>query len=150
LRVVADTGPLVAAANRRDRAHHLAVALVTEIGPDLLVPLPVVVEVDQLLRARVGPHSARSFLAAMVGGEHTLVFPTAGIMRTAAAIDARYADLDLGITDATVMTFADREALPVLTFDFEDFRAAPPPGGFWRLVGDEERYLRAVMRDTEE
>jgi predicted nucleic acid-binding protein len=144
VKVVADTGPLVAAANRRDRAHGLAAALVTEIGRDLIVPLPVVVEVDQLVRARISPRAARSFLAAMVAGEHTVAFPTAGVLRSAATLDARYADLDLGITDATVMTLAERDDLPILTFDFEDFRAAPPARGYWRLVVDEVRYAKAI------
>lgn len=35
-------------------------------------------------------------------------------------------------------------AAPILTFDFEDFRAAPPKDGYWRLVVDEERYQKAV------
>jgi len=65
LKVVADTGPLVAAANRRDRAHALASALVTELGRRLLVPESVIVEVDRLLRSRVGGGSARLFLGAI-------------------------------------------------------------------------------------
>jgi predicted nucleic acid-binding protein len=60
------------------------------------------------------------------------------------AIDARFADLDLGFVDAAVMAFAERHQLPVLTFDFEDFRAAPPARGSWQLVIDETRYLDAI------
>lgn len=50
MRVVVDTGPLLAAANRRDQAHDLAVALVIELGRDLVIPSPVMVETDYLLR----------------------------------------------------------------------------------------------------
>ena len=42
------------------------------------------------------------------------------------------------------MAYADRHDLPVLSFDFEHFRAAPPPGGHWRLVVDEARYIEAT------
>ena len=140
MRVVADTGPLVAAANRRDRAHELAAALVTELGRELVVPEPVAVDVDQLLRARVGVETARSFLAALIRGEHTVHFLSPGLLRRAVEIDARFADLDLGLADAAVMAIAERHRLPVLTFDFEHFRATRPARGYWRLVVDEERY----------
>jgi predicted nucleic acid-binding protein len=144
MRAVADTAPLVAAANRRDRAHRLAVVLVTELGRDLLVPLPVAVEVDQLLRARVGGHSAGAFLNALVGGEHSVSFLTTGLLRRAVELDHRHADLNLGLADAAVMALAERESLPILTFDFEHFRASRPASGFWRLIVDEARYRDAV------
>jgi predicted nucleic acid-binding protein len=144
--VVADTGPLVAAANRRDKAHELSAALVTELGRDLVVPEPVLVETDQLLRARVGARAARLFLAAIVDGEHAVAFLSAGALRRAAEIDARFGGLDLGLVDAAVMAYAERHDLPILTFDFEHFRAAGPPGGYWRLVVDESRYAESTGR----
>ena len=142
--VVCDTGPLVAAANRRDRAHGLAAALVTRLGRELLVPDPVLVEVDQLLRHRVAPASARSFLSAMSSGEHEIAYLSAGLLRRAVEIDARYADLDLGLADAAVMAVAERRKLPIFTFDFEHFRATAPRRGHWRLVVDEARYREAT------
>jgi predicted nucleic acid-binding protein len=122
------------------------VALVSELGRELLVPDPVVVEVDQLLRARVGRPSARLFLEALAAGEHTVVFLSAGTLRRAVEIDARFGDLDLGFVDACVMAVAERLRLPILTFDFEHFRATRPARGFWRLVVDEARYADATSR----
>ena len=144
MRVLADTGPLVAAANRRDRAHGLAAALVTQLGRELAVLDPVIVEVDQLLRARVNRNASLAFLTAVAKGEHVVEFMTRGLMRRACDIDMKYRDLDLGFVDAAVMAYAERHELPILTFDFEDFRAAPPEGGYWRLVVDERRYREAV------
>jgi len=144
LRVLADTGPIVAAANRRDHAHDLAAALVTELGRELVVLDPVIVEVDQLLRVRVNRDAGVAFLSAMAKGEHALDFMTQGLVRRAAEIDAQFRDLDLGFVDAALMAYAERHDLPILTFDFEDFRAAPPKGGYWRLVVDEQRYQDAV------
>jgi predicted nucleic acid-binding protein len=46
--------------------------------------------------------------------------------------------------DAAVMAYAERHGLAILTFDFEDFRAAPPEDGYWRLVVDERRYRETV------
>jgi uncharacterized protein len=144
VKVVADTGPLVAAANSRDRAHGLAASLVTAIGRELIIPVPVLVEVDQLLRGRVSDVSARAFLAAVATGEHAVEFLTAGLLRRAVEIDRHFADVSLGLADAAVMAVAERNDLAILTFDFEDFRAAHPPGGFWKLVVDEARYQEAV------
>jgi predicted nucleic acid-binding protein len=89
---------------------------VTELGRELVVPGPVLVEVDQLLRTRVG----------------------------AVEIDARFADLGLGLVDGCVMAIAERMRAPILTFDFEHFRATRPASGFWRLVVDEARYADAT------
>jgi hypothetical protein len=45
-----------------------------------------------------------------------------------------------GYADAAVMAIAERDAQPVLTFDFEHFRATRPRRGYWQLVIDEHRY----------
>jgi uncharacterized protein len=119
---------------------------VTRLGRDLIVPGPVIVEVDQLLRSRVGGHAARLFLAALVAGEHAVAFLSAALLRRATEIDARFADLGLGFADASVMALAERQHHPILTFDFEHFRAAPPQDGYWRLVIDESRYAEAIGR----
>ena len=100
----------VAAANRRDQAHALAAALVSKLGRELLVPDPIIVEVDQLLRSRLSDHAA----------------------------------LGLGYADATVMAIAEREQLPILTFDFPHFRATQSKHGYWELVIDEHRYHQHV------
>lgn len=144
MRVVADTGPLVAAANRRDEAHELAAGLVGALGRDLLVPSPVLVEVDHLLRSRVGTDSARLFLDAVAAGVHSVVHLTAELLRRGVAIDHRFAALDLGLVDGCVMAVAEREGLPVLTFDFEDFRAAVSDGEPWQLIVDESRYRDSI------
>lgn len=49
-----------------------------------------------------------------------------------------------GLADATVMAVAEVESLPVLTFDFEHFRATRPARGYWRLVVDEARFQDAT------
>jgi len=126
--------------NRRDDAHALAAELVARIGRNLIVPEPVIVEVDQLTRARVGGHAARRFLAALDAGEHAVAYLSHGILHRAIEIDRRYGDLDLGLADTSVMALAERHRLPILTFDFAHFRATRPPSGYWRLVIDEARY----------
>ncbi len=143
--VVADTGPLVSAADRDDRAHELAAALVLAAGTDLLVPDPVAVEVDWLVRSRLGPRAARSFLAALVAGKPRRAALTAAQFARAVEFDRRYADLGLGLADASVMALAEAERSPILTFDFAHFRATTDDRGRpWRLVIDEARLAREI------
>jgi hypothetical protein len=117
---------------------------VTEFGRDLLVLETVMVEVDHVLRARVGSKVARAFLEDVASGEHTPVPLSGGLLRRAVEIDGQFADLELGLADGSVMALAERDRLPILTFDFEHFRATRPAHGFWRLVVDEARYRQAT------
>ncbi len=144
LSVLADTGPLLSAAYRSDPAHDLAWPLIAALRRNLIVLDSVLVEADHLLRRRLGPHAARSLLASVIAGEHSVAFLSPGLLRRAAEIDAQYADLDLGLVDASVMAYAERHELPILTFDFADFRATRPAHGHWRLLVDEARYAAAV------
>ncbi|MGZ5313542.1 MAG: hypothetical protein ACXWEA_04985 [Solirubrobacterales bacterium] len=54
LSAVADTGPLVAAAHPRERAHRAAAEAVAFFGRTLVIPLPVAAEVDYMLRTNGG------------------------------------------------------------------------------------------------
>ena len=144
MRVICDTGPLVAAADRKDPAHGLAKTLVLGLGRDLLIPDPVLVEADQYFRRKASPLAASAILESITEGPHSLLFLSPNLLRRAVQIDAGYRDLDLGLVDAVVMAFAERHDLPILTFDFRDFRATAPERGEWRLVVDESRYLDAT------
>jgi predicted nucleic acid-binding protein len=144
LSAVADTGPLVAAAHPRERTHRAAAEAVAFFGRTLVIPLPVAAEVDYMLRTRVGLRAARDFLASLGAGEHEVAYMSPGLFRRAVEIDERYAGLDLGLADASVMAVAERHELPILTFDFADFRATAPAEGEWRLVIDEVQLAKII------
>lgn len=147
MKTVADAGPLVTFVDQDDRAHRLARSIISDLGRDLLVPDAVVVEVDYLLRRRISHAVARAFLEDLMAGALTRVPIAGALFERAVEYDRRYADLGLGIADASVMALAEAERAPVLTFDFADFRAAPPlRGGHWRLLVDEDLYRRATGR----
>jgi hypothetical protein len=42
------------------------------------------------------------------------------------------------------MALAEERDLPILTFDFEHFRATRPHQGYWQLIVDEARYRDAT------
>ena len=141
--VVADSAPLIAAGVRQDNFHRLAVRLVAAAGRDLIVPDPVVVEVDWMLRDRVGPATARLFLDALVDGAWQRAQLSPSLFAAAREIDREHADLDLGFVDASVMAVARATDSAILTFDFTHFRAATPKRGRpWRLMIDEAEYER--------
>lgn len=98
------------------------------------------------MRSRVGGRAARTFLRSIVGGTFDIAYLTAGLVRRAGELDARYADLDLGFADTCLMAIAERHELPILTFDFADFRATESASGPWRLVLDENAYRAATNR----
>jgi predicted nucleic acid-binding protein len=125
----------------------MAAAIVDDLRRELLVPDPVLVEADALIRSRAGLDAARALLSSVAAGDVSVAFLTPGVLRMAAAIDQRHADLNLGLVDATVMAVAERERLPILTFDFRHFRAAPrSDGAAWPLVIDEAAFARLTAR----
>lgn len=143
--VVVDAGPLVAAIDRSERSHALAVAVIRELAETLVVPDVVVLEVDQLARGRAGAEAARAFLDGVADDEPRRVPMDGRLFERAVAYDTRFGALNLGLADATVMALAERERAPILTFDFAHFRATRPlRGGFWRLVVDEQTFRARI------
>lgn len=124
---VCDTGPLVAAVNRRDRHHALCRKALDGFAGALVVPVTVAVEVDYLLRARVGVDAARAFLADIDSGAFTLEPVGSDTFRRAVELDTHYADADLGLVDASVVAVTEsRRASIVFTLDHADLRLALP------------------------
>jgi uncharacterized protein len=109
-----------------------------------VLPLPVITEADHLIRRRVSSHAARLLLGAIRAGSYEVAYMSPGLFRRASELDERYADLDLGLADVSVMAVAERHQLPIFTFDFSDFRATAPAQGHWRLLLDEDQLARAI------
>lgn len=135
-----DTGPLVAAVSRNDRHHELCQTLL-ERDRDrnaLVVPSTVAVEVDYLLRARVGTAAARDFLSDLDEGPYLLQPMDVALLSRARAIDLQYADANLGLVDASVLAIAERlSADRIATLDHRDFCLAG--SGSWSLLPDESQ-----------
>ena len=140
MKILVDTGPLVSAIDRRDAAHKIAAPLIARLHRDAIVPTPVLVEVDHILSSRAGHRAARAFIRATTGGEREIAYLSAGLVRRAAELDNQFADLELGFVDTCVMAIAERHGLPILTFDFTDFRATESASGPWRLALTEHAY----------
>lgn len=146
MKILVDAGPLVSAIDEDDPAYEMATAVLGRLRRSAIVPSPVMVEVDHLARKRVGDGAARTFMKTVVGGAHEIAFATQGLLRRAVELDAKYADLNLGLVDACVMAIAERHELPIFTFDFADFRATESASGPWRLAVDEDVFRREIRQ----
>jgi hypothetical protein len=106
--LVVDAGPLVAAAATRDRNHERCVALLSKAPRPLIVPALVVTEVAYFLGDRIGHSAEQAFARSLRDGE-LLVEPVepSDWARIAELLDA-YADLPLGIVDASVVVACER------------------------------------------
>jgi predicted nucleic acid-binding protein len=121
--VVADTGAVLALLDRHD-AHHAAIRAVYEADPDgWLLPWAILPEVDYLAGKMLGERARRVWLADVAEGAYAVEWGADGDLKTARAIDDRYAALCLGLVDAVVMAIAERIRADIATLDLRHFGA---------------------------
>jgi len=101
-----------------------------------VIPAPVTAEVDYLLRERGGTRARRAFLEDLAEGRFHIEGLTKEEHGLALTLHDRYADLDLGLADLSVMVLAHRHRTHrILTFDERDFRpVVPVDGGEFNIV----------------
>lgn len=128
--IILDTSGLLAALDASQTGHAAAAEALRAAGaPRLLSPF-VLAELDYLLSARVSTRIARTWLGEVAGGAYQLEqFSTADIAAATVVLD-RYPDLDLGLTDASLIVLAERhDCVDLLTLDERHFRAVVGPAG---------------------
>ncbi len=121
--IIADSGAVYGLYDRRD-ASHAALRLAVETARDLIVlPAPTLGEIDYLLRFRLGNRALLRFMADIQEGSFVVESVTLTDLRRCAALVDKYGDLDLGLTDASVVALAERIGTNrILTVDQRDFR----------------------------
>jgi len=86
-------------------------------------------EADHLAATRGGPAAARAFRKDVAGGAYLIEWWD-GAPAESVEIALRYEDLDLGLTDASLVALAARlETTRIATFDERHFRAVRPARG---------------------
>ena len=137
--IVCDTGPLVSAMNRSEGARHrFAAALLARLGRQVVVPWPVLTEVDLLLRSRGHAGAALMFGAALRDGVHRLEPTSQDELALALRLGERYPDSGAHLPDLVVMAMAESRRAPVLTWDFRHVRSVVlRKGHHWPLVVEE-------------
>lgn len=109
--VLLDTGIVYAYYDRSDAWHERARTLMLAEDGGLVLPAPVIPEVDHLLGVRLGPKSRRTFYAGILDGSYMVAdLPLASYSRVA-AINRQFEDLGLGFVDAAIAALAESMAL---------------------------------------
>ena len=125
--LICDTGPLYAAMDIADQDHVACARLLETTDEQVLVPAPVVVELDWLVGQRLGPDAFLSFLADSLDGLLEVVdLQTQDYLRVRELLD-RYRDLALGFVDAAVLSVVERLGETKLaTLDHRHFTVVRP------------------------
>jgi predicted nucleic acid-binding protein len=128
--ILLDSGGLLALLDRGEPEHRRAHAAVKRARGPLILTDFVFTEVDYLVGKRLGRKAELAFVDQVIGGAFLRepVEPTD--LRRAREILLRYAEHDLGVTDATLMALCDRLGThEVLTLDHRHFAPYRSPRG---------------------
>lgn len=120
--VLLDTGVLYAYYDRSDAWHARALAVVRAEAGGLIVPAPVVPEVDHLLGHRLGAKARSVFYRGLIDGDYVVVDLPHDRYERVADLNRRFADLNLGFVDAAVIAIAEATGVPrIATTDRRHF-----------------------------
>jgi predicted nucleic acid-binding protein len=125
--LICDTGPLLAALDAADPDHARCARLLTDPDEDLIVPTLVLAELDYWCSRRLPPEAWLIFLDDLLAGVYRVEPPSGADLARCRVLQAGYADLALGVVDASVVALAERLAEPkVATLDQRHFRSVRP------------------------
>ena len=128
--ILLDASGLVAAIDRAEPMHEPCRAqLEAESGPFILSPF-VLGEVDYLLARGLGLDAELAVLGEVARGAYQLAGFEGDDIGQAMRVLERYEDLDIGLTDASIVVLAGRHRTDrVLTLDERHFRVLQTPAG---------------------
>ncbi len=128
--IVLDTGGLYAALDANEALHGRAVAALAAAKPPRLLSPFVLAELDYLIGTRVGHEAQMALVDEIVRGAYQLEPFSPEDVGHARRIMERYADLRIGLADASVVVLANRHrTLDLLCTDQRHFRALRGAGG---------------------
>lgn len=128
--IVLDTGGLYAALDANEALHGRAVAALTAARPPRVLSPFVLAELDYLVASRIGHQAQMALVDEVVRGAYQLELFSPEDMSHARRIMERYADLRIGLADASVVVLANRHrTLVLLSTDERHFRTLRGIGG---------------------
>jgi predicted nucleic acid-binding protein len=134
--IVLDTPVAYALLDGSDRRHSEAARWYETADEDLVTTPLVLAELDHLAMTRAGPAAARAFHRDLAAGAYVVEW-WEGAAPEAVDLAESYADLGLGLTDASLVALCARYATTdIATFDERHFRAVRPlaGGAAFRLI----------------
>ncbi|MBC9731297.1 type II toxin-antitoxin system VapC family toxin [Streptomyces sp. TRM68367] len=129
--ILVDTGPVVAALNRRDPDHLRCRKLLDDGAGQLLVTPYVVAEVCWMAASRLGARAEANVIDAVAAGDFRQVAVEDADLARISELLHQYADLHggdgLSVADASVVAAAERLNISdIATLDITDFSIVRP------------------------
>ncbi len=125
--LILDTGPLYASLDRRDARHSECRRLIESTTEVLVIPAPVLVEVDYWIHERAYPGVLVRFLDDIANGAFSVENLMSEDYLRIRELCERYADSDIGFVDSAVLAIVERLNEPKLgTLDHRHFGMMRP------------------------
>lgn len=122
--ILVDSSGLLAAIDSSQRDHDLAARALRAAEPPFLLSPFVLAELDYFLATRIGSGAEVALLQEVAAGAYQLEPFDRGDVTAALEVVRKYADIAIGLADASLVVLADRHAASdVLTLDERHFRA---------------------------
>jgi predicted nucleic acid-binding protein len=120
--IVLDTSVVLAFMDRRDSDHETVRAWMERTEDELITTPLVVAELDHLVARQGGPAAAKALREDFERGAYSVEWwPSA--LRESIALSQRYASMELGLTDASLIALAARlQTIEIATLDERHFR----------------------------
>lgn len=137
--ILVDTSAALQLSSTSAERHRDVHRVIEELdGPFVFSPL-VLAELDYMLATRHGQAAQLALLDEVADGAYEVAEFTGTDVKAATAVIRRYADLEVGLADASIVVLAERhQVVDLLTFDARHFRAMRGPGGRpFRLLPDD-------------
>ncbi|HEX5493204.1 MAG TPA: VapC toxin family PIN domain ribonuclease [Mycobacteriales bacterium] len=126
-RLIADTSGLLAGMAAGHAAHHAVRDVLTAAEDRPVVSPLVLAELDYLLSTRLGARGSLQAIDALTAGAYEIPVIDERDLTAARPMLAKYADANIGLTDAINVVLADRYGTDlVLTLDERHFRIIRP------------------------
>lgn len=106
--LVLDTSPLLAALDTADADHPSCTQLLAESDEELVVPALVLSELDYWCHKRLTGDVWLAFLQDVLNGAYRIENPTTADLERCVELQTTYADLRVGVVDASVLAAVER------------------------------------------
>lgn len=125
--ILVDTGVLVSAADSDEPRHAACATLLWQHRGELVVPAPVVPETAWLIESRLSPAAEVRFLRLVTARALQVIDLEISDYERCIDLIEKYADLGLGLVDASLVTVAEARGITTLaTLNTRDFRVVRP------------------------
>jgi len=125
--LVLDTGPLYASLDRNDAQYRRCLDLLQDTVEPLVIPAPVLIEVDWLVQTRLHAGVFLALLDDIQAGAYRVEELHPEDYRRIREVCDRYGDADIGFVDAAVLAVVERlNESKLATLDYRHFSILRP------------------------